>query len=185
MKVKRAIPYIALAFVAVLAVSSYLGRDYALGWLKAAGHMEYTLEEAQELAYTKCTQCHSAENITKYCFRCGPPFIVVVHNMKRLIAVEKAGGKKALEGLTDAQAVTIAQVWNALVGNWEDTWRKQDIVKLLDGDQALIDLADVPISERSIETRLSEKTAPGVYKREDGPVAPSPLPTAPTAPTPP
>ncbi len=150
--------------VFVFALLTVLFWDRAIAELKAQGYIPYTPSEAQALAVTKCSQCHSTERISKYCFRCGPPLIVVVHNMRTLIRLERAKGKKGIEDYTDAQAVAIAQVWNALVGNWEDTWRRQDIVKLLEGDKALLELLDTPIEERHIEVALSGKMAPGAYR---------------------
>ncbi len=158
--------------VAVSALFAALFWDSAVARLKAEGLLSYTPEEAQELAFTKCSQCHSSERVSKYCFRCGPPLIVVVHNMKTLIELERKRGKKSIESFTDAQAVAIAQVWNALVGNWEDTWRRKDIIKLLEGDEALLKLLDTPVSERPIESALSGKHAPGAYKEIQEPMTP-------------
>lgn len=145
----------------------------AVGRLKAQGYIAYTPAEAEALAYTKCGQCHNTEKIAKYCMRCGPPLIVVVHNMRSLINLERERGRHGLESYTDAQAVAIAQVWNAQVGNWEYTWRKQDIAKLLEGDNALLKLLDMPVNERPIEVALAGKTAPGAYKEEQAPMNPS------------
>ncbi|HHL39709.1 MAG TPA: hypothetical protein ENJ37_04325 [Deltaproteobacteria bacterium] len=152
--------------VAAVAVLVFYG-DAVLGRLKADGYLPYTAEEAQVLAYDLCSQCHSTEKITKYCSRCGPPIIVVVHNMKTITRLDQGRGKR-VENMTDAQAVAIAQVWNALVGNWEDTWRRKDIVKLLEGDEALLELLDTPPDSRPIESALREKTAPGAYKEVQG-----------------
>lgn len=164
---------ILIALAVVLAFIGVFWRD-ALSRLKADGYVAYTTSEAETLAYTKCGQCHSAERIAKYCLRCGPPLIVVVHNMKALIRMEREKGRHGIEGYTDAQAVAIAQVWNALVGNWEYTWRKQDLVKLLEDDQALLKLLDTPVKERPIEVALAGKTAPGAYKEEQTPELPGP-----------
>lgn len=156
----------------VLAFAGVFWRD-AVEKLKADGYMAYTPAEAQVLAYTKCGQCHDTDRIAKYCMRCGPPLIVVVHNMKAVIGAERAKGRHGMEGYTDAQAVAIAQVWNALVGNWEDTWRRQDLVKLLEGDVALIKLLDTPVKQRAIEAALAGKTASGAYKEAQMPQSPS------------
>ncbi|MCP4041179.1 MAG: hypothetical protein GY731_04365, partial [Gammaproteobacteria bacterium] len=43
-------------------------------------------------------------------------------------------------------------------------WRKQDIRKLLQGDDALLRLAETSLEERPIEWALKDKTAPGSYK---------------------
>lgn len=155
----------------ILAVIGVFWRD-AVDKLKADGYMAYTPAEAEQLAYSKCSQCHNSERIAKYCLRCGPPLIVVVHNMKSLIRLEREKGRHGLESYTDSQAVAIAQVWNALVGNWEYTWRKQDLVKLLEGDQALLKLLDTPLEQRPIEVALAGKTAPGAYKEVQTPETP-------------
>lgn len=163
---------ILVVLAVVLAFAGVFWRD-ALEKLKADGYMAYTPAEAQVLAYTKCGQCHDTDRIAKYCMRCGPPLIVVVHNMKALIRVEREKGRHGMESYTDAQAVAIAQVWNALVGNWEDTWRKQDLVKLLEGDEALIKLLETPVKQRAIEVALTGKTASGAYKEAQMPESPS------------
>jgi len=107
-------------------------KDRALMFVKSKGYMEYTPAEAQEIAYTKCKQCHPIDKVAKYCMRCGPPFIIVLHNMKKLISIEKnKPGMQWISNMSDAEAVAITQVWNALVGNWEDHWREEDLVKLL------------------------------------------------------
>lgn len=164
---------ILVALAVVLAFAGVFWRD-ALSRLKAGGYMAYTPAEAQTLAYSKCGQCHDTERIAKYCMRCGPPLIVVVHNMKALIRMEREKGRRGIEGYTDAQAVAIAEVWNALVGNWEYTWRKQDLVKLLEDDKALLKLLDTPVKERPIEVALAGKTASGAYKEEQTPELPGP-----------
>jgi len=133
---------------------------------QAMGYLSYTPEEATELAYQRCSICHTEENILKYCTRCGPPFIVVSHNMKRYIEMSNAQNKDLkLKQFTDAELVAISQVWNALVGNWEGDWPTKDLRKLLDGDEALIRLLDTPVSERYIEAALEGKSAPGAYER--------------------
>lgn len=153
---------IILGLAAALALTGIFWKD-AVGRLKAGGYVRYTPEEAQALAYKKCSQCHNTDRIAKYCMRCGPPLAVVVHNMKTLVRLDKERGKP-VEPYTDAQAVAIAEVWNAEVGNWEDAWRMQDLVRLLEGDRALIKLIETPVKERRIETALAGRSAPGVYK---------------------
>ena len=39
--------------------------------LLARGYLDYTPEEAMEMAYKRCTTCHDSEKIIKYCSRCG------------------------------------------------------------------------------------------------------------------
>lgn len=166
---KKIILLVVLAVV--LAVVGVFWRD-AVDKLKSGGYMAYTPAEAELLAYSKCSQCHNTERIAKYCLRCGPPLIVVVHNMKSLIRLAREKGRHGLEGYTDSQAVAIAQVWNAQVGNWEYTWRKQDLVKLLEGDKALLKLLDTPLKQRPIEVALAGKSAPGAYKEVQTPETP-------------
>lgn len=134
-------------------------------YLKGKGYLEFTPDEAVTLAYTKCGTCHSIEKITKYCFRCGPPFIVVVYNMKKFIEIEREKpGREGLPEITDAEGVAIAQVWNALIGNWEEAWRKEDLKRLMTKDEALIKLLDTPQSQRGIEQALYKKSVPGAHK---------------------
>ena len=71
-----------------------------------------------------------------------------------------------LPAISDNEAVTIVQVWNALIGNWEEGWRKKDLITLLHDDKALIKLLDTPPSERKIEAALFGKTVPGGVVRE-------------------
>ncbi len=134
------------------------------GELKARGYLEYTPQEAMELAYARCTTCHNEEKMIKYCSRCGPPFIVVVHYMKKYIDIAQKKGAMDVKQLTDAEAIAITQVWNAVVGNWEGDWRKKDIKRLLENDEALARFLDVPVKDRKIESALKGKTAPGAYK---------------------
>lgn len=168
---------IALFVILLLGVLGVVAGVYwsdAKAKLKSEGYIAYTAEEAQELAYTKCAQCHNTDKIARYCMRCGPPLIVVVHNMKRLTELDMEAGKR-LDNLTDAESVAIAQVWSALVGNWEHTFRKEDMEKLLEGDAALIKLANTPIKDRPIESALAGKAMPGVYKEDFSmPMAPKP-----------
>ena len=149
----------------LVAATSGLYKEKILLALKAYGYMEYTPDEAVSLAYTKCSACHNMDKITKYCMRCGPPFIVVVHNMRTLLVLEKAkAGKEYLPNITDAEAVAISQVWSGLIGNWEEGWRKEDLKKLLKGDKALTELLDTPFSQRKIEQALMKKSIPGTHK---------------------
>lgn len=142
-----------------LAAVVILGKD-AVRLLKAEGYLKYSADEAVELAHKKCVQCHSIDKTAKYCMRCGPPFVVVVHNMRTLISKDKEK-YKGIEKIRDGEAAAITQVWNALVGNWEDSWRKQDLAKLLDNDVALIKLMNTPVKEREIEVALKGKSAAG------------------------
>ena len=133
---------------------------------KALGYVSYTAEEATELAYQRCSTCHTEEKILKYCTRCGPPFIVVAHNMRRYIDLSNAQDKELnLRQFTDAEIIAITQVWNALIGNWESDWPSKDIRKLLNNDAALIRLLDTPVENRPIEMALEGKKAPGAYER--------------------
>lgn len=133
---------------------------------KAMGYVAYTPEEATELAYQRCSGCHTEEKILKYCTRCGPPFIVVSHNMRRYIELSNAQQPELnLKQFTNAELVAITEVWNALIGNWESDWPNKDLRKLLDNDTALIQLLDTPVTDRHIETALEGKSAPGAYQR--------------------
>lgn len=146
-------------------VAAWNYKDDIFMSLKARGYLEYTPEEAVTLAYTKCGTCHNTDKILKYCFRCGPPFTVVVHNMKTFISLEKEKpGRESIPVITDAEGVAIAQVWNALIGNWEEGWRKEDLKKLMLGDKSLIKLLDTPQAERKIELALYKKSIPGTHK---------------------
>lgn len=132
---------------------------------KYRGYLPYTTDEAITLAYNRCTTCHPAEKMLKYCSRCGPPFIVVSQSMKKYTELmnQKGGNFKPF---SDAETVAITQVWNGLVGNWEPDWGMKDIKKLLQGDQALIRLAETPIEQRPIEVALKNKQAPGAHKED-------------------
>ena len=155
---------VALAGIAI-AVPNPLS-DKVISQAKAMGYISYNAEEAMELAYTRCTQCHSDEKMLKYCSRCGPPFISATHFMKKYVEMSRSQGLE-IDQFTDAEIVAITQVWNALVGNWESDWPKKDLRKLLDGDQALIRLLDTPVEERPIEMALKGKSASGSYQRYD------------------
>lgn len=163
MKSKYLIVISLVLLTGVVAFWTY--RDKIALHLKSIGYLEFTPDEAVTLAYAKCGTCHSIDKITKYCFRCGPPFVVVVHNMKTFISLEKGKpGKEGLPVITDAEGVAIAQVWNALMGNWEEGWRKEDLKRLMKGDDSLIELLDTPPSQRKIEQALYKKSIPGTHK---------------------
>ena len=132
---------------------------------RAQGYLAYTPDEAITLAYDKCTTCHDVDKVLLYCSRCGPPFIVTIHFMKKYIELANLDGNH-VDPLTDAEVVAIAQVWNGLIGNWEADWRLQDMKKLLDNDEALIRLLNTPLEKRVIEMALADKSAPGSYKEQ-------------------
>ncbi len=136
--------------------------------IKSRGYIAYTPEEAVDLAYNRCSTCHSEERMLKYCTRCGPPFIVVAHFMKKYVEITNAGNSHIdLRQFSDAEISVIVQAWNALIGNWEGDWPKEDLRKLLDDDEALLALLDLPVDQRPIETALKDKHAPGSYQRYD------------------
>ena len=141
-----------------------------MGEIKARGLMEYTTGEAIEMTLNKCSQCHSVEQIKKYCDRCGPPFIVVVHNMtKHAIPMWRAKyPKRKISDITDSQAAAIVQVWNGTIGNWEKGWRREDMERMLEGNQALLKLLHTPVEQRKIEKAISkEEMSPAEkYQRE-------------------
>lgn len=127
---------------------------------KYRGWVAYTPEDAVTLAYSRCAGCHTSEKMLKYCARCGPPFIVVTHTMRKY--VELANQKQqALRPFSDAELVAITQAWNALVGNWEAGWGEKNLKKLLQGDTALVGLLQKPLAERPIEFALKDRRAPG------------------------
>lgn len=153
-----------VAAIGVVAIPNPLGAQI-LSEAKYRGYVPYTPDEAVALAYSRCTTCHPAEKMLKYCSRCGPPFIVVSHSMKKYteLMIQKGG---AFKPFSDAEVIAITQVWNGLVGNWEPDWATKDINKLLQGDQALIRLAETPIEKRPIEMALKNKQAPGSHKED-------------------
>lgn len=161
--------FVIFAAIGAVAIPNPLGA-LILAEAKYRGYLAYTTDEAVTLAYQRCTTCHPAEKMLKYCSRCGPPFIVVSQSMKKYteLMIQKGGNFKPF---SDAEVVAITQVWNGLVGNWEPDWGSKDIKKLLQGDQALIRLAETPIDKRPIEMALKNKQAPGSHK-EDRKVAP-------------
>jgi len=150
------------AVVGTIALPNPVGAKI-LAEAKYRGYVPYTVDEAVSIAYTRCTTCHDADKMLKYCARCGPPFVVVVHSMKKYteIMIQKGG---QFRPFSDAETVAIAQAWNGMVGNWEPDWGAKDVNKLLQGDQALIRLAATPVSERPIELALKDKQAPGALK---------------------
>lgn len=157
------------AAIGALAIPNPLG-EQILAEAKYRGYLSYTTDEAVTLAYNRCTICHPAEKMLKYCSRCGPPFIVVSHSMKKYtdLMIQKGGN---IRPFSDAEVIAITQVWNGLVGNWEPDWASKDVHKLLQGDQALIRLAGTPVEKRPIEMALKNKQAPGAHK-EDRKTAP-------------
>lgn len=158
-----------VAAIGALLIPNPLGAQI-LAEAKYRGYLAYTPDEAVSLAYSRCTTCHPAEKMLKYCSRCGPPFVVVSHSMKKYteLMIQKGGTFKPF---SDAEVVAITQVWNGLVGNWEPDWATKDISRLLQGDQALIRLAETPIEKRPIEMAMKNKQAPGSHK-EDRKVTP-------------
>ncbi len=134
---------------------------------KAKGYLAYTPEEAIDLAYRRCSTCHSEQKIILYCARCGPPFIVVTHFMKKYVELMNLQGNGAVvEQFTDAELLAITQVWNGLIGNWESDWPRKDLKKLLGRDRALIRLLETPVAQRPIEAMLKDRSAPGSYKEQ-------------------
>lgn len=125
---------------------------------RAKGYLEYSPLQAKQLAETRCTQCHELERIAKYCMRCGPPFIVVITHMDRLMRQYRdSSPQKKLKGLTKPQQVAVVQVWNALVGNWEADFRKEDMVSMIgERNGHLLALLNTPVEERKIESGLAK-----------------------------
>ena len=83
--------------------------------------------------------------------------------MKKYVELMNQKGGK-LKPFSDAELVAITQVWNGLIGNWEPDWGSKNLNKLLQGDLALIRLAETPMGERPIEMALKAKAAPGAHK---------------------
>ena len=173
-EMKRGWTIIAILFVAVcsfgallLFVPNSLG-SALIKEIKAKGYIAYTPQEAIELAYNRCSTCHSEEKMLKYCSRCGPPFIVVTHFMKKYTEITNARNLDInLPQFSDAEISAITQTWNALIGNWESDWPIEDLRKLLGNDHALIELLELPPEQRPIEAALKHKRAPGAYRRYD------------------
>lgn len=166
-KYKLILGLFALVIVAVIGVAVVPNplSKLILSEAKYRGYIPYTTDEAVTLAYTRCTTCHPAEKMLKYCSRCGPPFIVVTHSMKKYTELMNQKGGK-FKPFSDAEAIAITQAWNGMVGNWEPDWGQKDVRKLLQGDQALIRLAETPLTERPIELALKNKQAPGAHKED-------------------
>ena len=159
---------LALAAALILTPNSF--GDRIQEEARARGYLEYSPDQAKKLAETRCVQCHQMERIAKYCHRCGPPFIVVITHMDRLMKQhqEKNPGKKIL-GLTKVQQLVVVQVWNALVGNWEKDFRKEDMITMIgQGNDHLLKLLDTPVEQRKIEHALAKggHRMPGTYKEE-------------------
>lgn len=154
--------FVIIAAICAVAIPNPLGAR-VLAEAKYRGYLPYTPDEAVTLAYSRCTACHNADKMLRYCSRCGPPFIVVAHSMKKYVelANQKGGGFKPF---SDAELIAITQVWNGLVGNWEPDWGMKSLDKLLQGDRALIRLAETPLEGRPIEKALKDKSAPGAHK---------------------
>ncbi len=153
---------LAVAVTGLVLVPNPMG-DRVLAAAKTRGYLAYTPEEATTLAYARCTKCHGAERMLQYCSRCGPPFVVVAHAMKKYVELSNLNGE-TIKPFSDAELAAIVQVWNALIGNWEGEWRQQDIKRMLGSDLALIRLLETSRDERPIEMALRNKTAPGSYK---------------------
>ncbi|MDH4101040.1 MAG: hypothetical protein OEV28_10780 [Nitrospirota bacterium] len=147
--------------------------------LRSAGYIAHTPESAKTLAMERCIQCHDLDKTLRYCSRCGPPLIVVVHNMKSYEAIwRQQYPNTPITPITDADAVAITQVWNALVGNWENTWAPADMEKMLAGDKALLGLLRTPKEKRPIETALRGTEAAGTYREGEGSTKPGEMPSA-------
>ncbi|MDH4284054.1 MAG: hypothetical protein OEV35_01920 [Gallionellaceae bacterium] len=150
--------------IAVLLVPNPLGSKI-IAEAKYQGYIPYTTDEALTIAYSRCSTCHGPEKMLKYCARCGPPFIVVSHSMKKYVELTNQKGSN-FRPFSDAELVAITQVWNGLVGNWEAGWGEKNIKKLLQGDAALIRLFETPLEGRPIELAMKNKSAPGAHKEE-------------------
>jgi len=151
------------ALIGVVVIPNPVG-EKVLAEAKYRGYVAYTPDEAVATAYARCTICHDADKMLKYCSQCGPPFIVVAQSMKKYVEMENEKGRN-IKPFSDAEIVAITQAWNALVGDWEPDWQLKDVKKLLQGDKALIRLAETPIEQRPIEMALKDKSAPGSYLR--------------------
>lgn len=156
--------FVIVAAIGAVAIPNPLGK-LILAEAKYRGYLPYTTDEAVTLAYTRCTTCHAADKMLKYCSRCGPPFIVVTHSMRKYTELMNHKGG-TFKPFSDAETIAITQAWNGMVGNWEPDWGSKDVHKLLQGDQALIRLAETPIEKRPIEMALKNKQAPGTIKED-------------------
>ena len=148
--------------IGALVIPNPLGAKI-LAEAKYKGYLPYTTDEAVTLAYSRCSTCHNAEKMLRYCARCGPPFIVVSHSMKKYVELMNQKNE-SIKPFSDAEIVAITQVWNGLVGNWEAGWGEKNINKLLQNDVALIHLFETPLEGRPIEMALKNKSAPGAHK---------------------
>lgn len=155
------------AAIGAVTIPNPLGKQI-LAEAKYRGYLSYTPDEAVTLAYNRCTACHTVEKMTKYCHRCGPPFVVVSHYMKKYVEVMNQNGGQ-FKPFSDAELVAITQVWNGIVGNWEPDWPAKDLIKLLQGDDALIRLAETPSEKRPIEMALKDKSLPDAHKMLQAP----------------
>lgn len=151
-----------IAAIGAVTIPNPLGAQI-LAEAKYQGYLSYTPDEAITLAYSRCTTCHHADKMLKYCSRCGPPFIVVSHSMKKYVELMNQKSEKFRQ-FSDAELVAITQVWNGLIGNWEPDWGLMNLNKLLQGDLALIRLAETPLEGRPIEMAMKGKNAPGAHK---------------------
>ncbi len=143
-----------IASAGVVYVPNPLGK-YLISEAKANGFVAYQPTEAYDMARRICTQCHSDERIKKYCERCGPPFIAVVPHMQSFIENYKTVKPQLkVENITEVQAAAIVQVWNAIIGNWEGDFRKEDILKLIGPYEQLKKLYLTPVEKRPIEMAL-------------------------------
>lgn len=154
--------FVIAAAIAAMVIPNPLGAK-VLAEAKYRGYLPYTTDEAVTIAYSRCSTCHSADKMLRYCARCGPPFIVVSHSMKKYVELMNQKGADT-RPFSDAEIVAITQVWNGLVGNWEPGWGAKNIKKLLQDDTALIRLLDTPLEGRPIELALKNKSAPGAHK---------------------
>ncbi len=161
-KVMALLLLVIAASIGALAIPNPLGAQ-VLAEAKYRGYLSYTADEAITIAYSRCTGCHNADKMLRYCSRCGPPFIVVSHSMKKYVEIMNLKGGN-FKPFSDAELVAITQVWNGLIGNWEPDWGLKDISKLLQGDRALTRLAETPLDKRPIEVALKDKNAPGAHK---------------------
>lgn len=175
--------FVVLAVLAAVAVGFTPYGNGVKQHLRSAGYLAYTPETAKVLAMERCIQCHDLDKTLRYCSRCGPPLIVVVHNMKAYEATwRQQYPNTPITPITDADAVAITQVWNALIGNWENTWAPKDMEKMLQGDKALVDLLRTPKEKRPIEMALRGADAAGTYREGEGLTKPGEMPSAPTGP---
>ncbi|EKD98518.1 MAG: hypothetical protein ACD_23C00393G0001, partial [uncultured bacterium] len=64
--------FVIVAAVGAVAIPNPLSAQI-LTEAKYRGYLPYTTDEAITLAYQRCTTCHPADKMLKYCSRCGPP----------------------------------------------------------------------------------------------------------------